>query len=146
MAKSRPVHPDFQFFLNFKEKPLINLFNDLRDYILEIYPASIELIYHTHALSSVFCFSEKLSDAFCMINIYSQHLNLGFNKGSLLKDPHQLLKGTGNLIRHIPVEVPADYRNKNVKELIKRSIDYGMKDAAKAGNFAGKTISKIKTK
>jgi hypothetical protein len=125
---------------------LINLFNDLRDYILEIHPASVELVYHTHALSSVFCLSEKLSDAFCMINIYSQHLNLGFNKGSLLKDPHQLLKGTGNLIRHIPVELPADYRNKNVKELIKRSIDYGMKDAAEPGNFAAKTISKIKKK
>ncbi len=144
MAKPRPIDPDFQFLLNFKEKQVIDLFKDLREYILEIHPASNELLYHTHALTSVFSLSEKLSDAFCMIPIYTNHLNLGFNKGTLVKDPHKLLQGTGNLIRHIQINIPADYRNKKVKDLVKAAVEYAMKDVEKSSIVTGKTISKIK--
>ena len=113
-----PIHPDFQKLLELKDQNLMDLFKDLRAFILEIYPESNELLYHTHALTSVFCISDKLSDAFCMIPIYTGHLNLGFNKGTLLDDPHQLLVGTGKLIRHIPIEKQSDYRNEEVRKLI----------------------------
>ena len=144
MKNSRPIHPDFQFFLNFKDQELIDLFNDLREYILELYPDCNELVYHTHALTSVFSISEKLSDAFCMLPIYTHHLNLGFNKGTRLKDPHKLLTGTGNLIRHIDVKKMSDYRNPKVKALILEAIDFAIKDMDKPTKSIGKTISKIK--
>lgn len=143
---SKPIHPDFLFFLELKEKKIIDLFKDARAFILDIYPDSNELLYHTHALTTVFSISDKLSDAFCMLPIYTNHLNLGFNKGTLLKDPHQLLTGTGNLIRHIPIAVPADYRNKKVKDLIKSAVDVAIKDMDKPGKSAGTTISKINRK
>ena len=146
MTKSRPIHPDFLFLLDFKDKKVIELFKDLREYILEIYPDSNELLYHTHALTTVFSISEKLSDAFCMLPIYTNHLNLGFNKGTLLNDPHTLLTGTGNLIRHIPVDTVKDYRNKKVKDLIKASVDFAIKDMGKPTKSIGMTISKIKVK
>lgn len=141
-----PIHPDFHFLLDFKEKPLIGLFGDLRAFILEIYPQSNELLYHTHALTTVFSFSDKLSDAFCMVPIYTNHLNLGFNKGTLLNDPHQLLKGTGNLIRHIPVSNKADYRNEPVKNLLLSAIHQAKADMDKVSKITGGTISKIKRK
>ncbi len=144
LNKARNIHPDFLFLLEFKEQQLIHLFKDLREYILEIYPGSNELLYHTHALTAVFSISEKLSDAFSMITIYTNHLNLGFNRGTLINDPHKLLKGTGNLIRHIPVATPADYRNKKVKDLIKSSVDFAIKDMDKPTGSVGQTISKIK--
>lgn len=146
MIRPRPIHPDFQFFLNFKDKKVIDLFKDLREFIHEIYPESNELLYHTHALTSVFSISEKLSDAFCMLPIYTNHLNLGFNKGTLLTDPHKLLTGTGNLIRHIPVDTAKDYRNKKVKDLVKTAVDFAIKDMDKPTKSIGMTISKIKTK
>jgi hypothetical protein len=144
MKTSRPIHPDFQFYLDFKSKEIIDLFKDLRQYILEMYPDSNELLYHTHALTSVFSISDKLGDAFCMLPIYTNHLNLGFNKGTLLKDPHQLLTGTGNLIRHIDVSQPADYRNPKVKALVREAIDFATNDMDKPTKSVGKTISKIK--
>ncbi|WP_315823313.1 DUF1801 domain-containing protein [Paraflavitalea speifideaquila] len=144
MTKTRPIHPGFLALLELKEKAVISLFKDLRAYILELYPDSNELVYHTHALTAVFSISDKLSDAFCMLPIYSNHLNLGFNKGTLLKDPHKLLTGTGNLIRHIPVNQPSDYRNDKVKQLIKTAIDFAIKDMDKPTRSIGKTISKIK--
>ncbi len=144
MSKLRSIHPDFLFHLEFKESQLIELFKDLREYLLEIYPDSNELLYHTHALTAVFSISDKLADAFCMIPIYTNHLNLGFNKGTLITDPHKLLKGTGNLIRHIPITAPADYRNKKVKDLIKSAIDFAKKDMEKTTKLTSQTISKIK--
>lgn len=146
MTRSRPIHPDFQFLLDFKDQEIIDLFRDLRQYILELYPDSNELLYHTHALTAVFSISDKLSDAFCMLPIYTNHLNLGFNKGTLLKDPDKLLTGTGNLIRHIDVKNPKDYRNPKVKALIKGAIDFAIKDMDKPTKSVGKTISKIKKK
>ncbi len=146
MKKARPIHPDFLFFLEFKEKKIIELFKDLREYILDIYPNSNELVYHTHALTTVFSISDKLSDAFCMLPIYTNHLNLGFNKGTLINDPHRLLTGTGNLIRHIPVDAPADYRNKKVKDLIRLAADFAIKDMEKPTTIVSMAISKIKKK
>ncbi|MBL7932841.1 MAG: DUF1801 domain-containing protein [Bacteroidia bacterium] len=146
MKNPRPIHPDFQNLLNFKEQEVTELFVDLRAYILEIYPDCNELLYHTHALTSVFSISEKLSDAFCMLPIYTKHLNLGFNKGTLLKDPHKLLTGTGNLIRHIDIKKTSDYRNPKVKALIKEAVDFAIKDMDKPTKSIGKTISKIKKK
>lgn len=146
MQESRPLHPDFQYYLNYKEKELINLFLDLRAFILELHPDCNELLYHTHALTAVYSISEKLSDAFCMLPIYTNHVNLGFNKGTLLKDPHKLLTGTGNLIRHVNVKNLSDYRNPKVKELIEEAIAFAIKDMDKPTKSFGKTISKIKRK
>lgn len=146
MKNSRPIHPDFQFFLDLKDQEVIELFYDLRQYILELYPHCNELLYHTHALTAVFSISEKLSDAFCMLPIYTNHFNLGFNKGTLLKDPNQLLTGTGKLIRHIDVKKPNDYRNPKVSALIQEAIDFAIKDMDKPTKSIGKTISKIEKK
>lgn len=144
MTYLRPVHPDFLRLLEYKEQKLIELFHDLREYILTIFPDSNELLYRTHALTAVFSISDKLSDAFCMIPIYTNHLNLGFNKGTLLTDPHKLLTGTGNLIRHIPVAIPKDYRNKKVKDLIQNAVDVAIQDMDKQTKSTKQTVSKIK--
>tara|TARA_A100000171_G_scaffold566_1_gene784 strand:+ start:7312 stop:7752 length:441 start_codon:yes stop_codon:yes gene_type:complete len=146
MRKDRPIHPDFQYHLEWKEQSLIDLFTDLRSYILELYPTSNELLYHTHALTTLFSTSEKMSDGFCMIPIYTNHLNLGFNMGTLLNDPHDLLKGTGKLIRHIPIQKSEDYRNEKVKQLILASIDFALDDMDKRTKSTGLSISKIKMK
>lgn len=79
-----------------------------------------------------------------MIPIYTNHLNLGFNKGTLLEDPDKLLTGTGNLIRHIPIKTIADYQNEKVKNLIKSAAEFAINDLDKPLKAIGKTISKIK--
>ncbi len=146
MSQTREIHPDFEFLLDFKEQSLTALYKDLREFLLELHPDSNELLYYTHALTSVYSISEKLQDGFCMIPIYTNHLNLGFHKGTLLHDPHQLLQGTGNLIRHIPIKIPKDYRNKKVKDLVKVAIDFAINDMDKPTKTVGLTISKIKKK
>ncbi len=144
MKTTRDIHPDFLSLLELKQQPVIKLFKDLRAWLLGIYPDANELLYHTHALTAVFSVSEKLSDAYCMIPIYTNHLNLGFNKGTLIEDPHHLLTGTGNLIRHIPVQAPEDYQNNKVKKLVQSAIELALEDMEMKTKTTGKTISKIK--
>jgi hypothetical protein len=146
MNRTRDIHPDFLFLLDFKEPQLQQLFKDLRGFILKISPSCNELLYHTHALTAVFSVSEKLSDAFCMIPIYTNHLNLGFNKGTLIDDPDKLLTGTGNLIRHIPIRTQTDYENGKTEALIKAAIAFAIKDMDKPTKASGMTISKIKNR
>lgn len=146
MTASRPIHADFRFLLDLKPGAVIDLFCDLRQYILELHPESNELLYHTHALTAVFSISDKLSDAFCMLPIYTSHMNLGFNKGALLKDPHGLLTGSGTLIRHIDVKEPGDYRTPKVTALIKEAIAFAIKNMEQPTKATGKIISKIKKK
>lgn len=144
MSNARPIHPDFQILLGLNGKRAIELFKDLRLHILEIYPECNELLYHTHALTSVFSVFDKLSDAFCHIPIYSEQINLGFNKGALLKDEHGLLQGTGKLIRHIRVTQPSDFKNPKVERLVSNSIGLALEDIDSQLRTKGKTISKIK--
>lgn len=146
MEIARPIHADFLALLQMKEPALVELFADLREFVLEIYPDANEILYHTHALTSVFSISDKLSDAFCMLPIYTNHVNLGFNKGTLLKDPHGLLTGTGNLMRHIDVAKPADYRNPQVTALVLEAAEFAVRDMDKPAKKTGQTISKIKKK
>ena len=144
MTVNRPVHPDFLHFLEHKEEKLIFLYHDLRDFILEIHPESHELLYHTHALTSVYSVSAKLSDAYCMIPIYTSHLNLGFNKGTLIPDPAGLLEGTGKLIRHIPVNKSSDYRKPEVIQLIKEGWGLAREDSGVIKVSQDLTHSRIK--
>ena len=138
------IHPDFRYWLDMKEQPLIDLYKELRLFVLEMYPQSNELLYHTHALTSVYSISEKLSDGFCMIPIYNNHLNLGFHKGTLINDPNSLLQGTGKLIRHIPIKTKNDFQNESVKALIQSSIDFAKEGMDRPSNSEGMIISKIK--
>lgn len=146
MTVNRPIHIDFQRLLDLKDQQVVDLFCDVRAYLLELYPLSNELLYHTHALTAVFSITDKLSDAFCMVPIYTNHLNLGFNKGTMLKDPDRLLTGTGKLIRHIDVRKRSDYRNVPVTSLINEAIEYAINDLDKPTLCAGETLSKIKVK
>ena len=143
MSKSN-IHPDFLKHLKHKEQPLIDLYLNLREFILDIHPNSNELLYHTHALTSLYSVSEKMRDGFCMIPIYSNHLNLGFNKGTVINDPKKLLQGTGKWIRHIPVRATCDYRNNDVEVLIKSAIELALEDTSAKQINKGLVISKIK--
>lgn len=73
MTQIRPIHPDFQLFLDFKSKEIINLYTDLRAFLLELAPQSNELLYITHALTSVHSISERMG-------LCSQTLDLITNK------------------------------------------------------------------
>lgn len=145
MSSNSELHADFFNVLKYKDQELIDLYVELRKFLLGICPDATELLYHTHALISVYSLSEKLSDGFCMIPIYTNHLNLGFHKGTLLPDPNNVLKGTGKFIRHIPISKTEDFNNSAVIQLIKDAFLFAKSDTQVLGKTSFRMISKIKT-
>ena len=140
----RPLPPHFLLLLQAKAPALVTLFHELRAYIWQLFPAGNELLYHTHALTAVYSISDKLADAYCMIPVYTHHLHLGFNKGTLLPDPHQCLTGTDKLIRHVPVTQRAHFENQAVTQLVQAAIAFALKNTNKPCTVTGTTLSKIK--
>lgn len=143
MNEQRKIHSDLKELLKRYDDSLINEFVSLRSFILKMYPDANELLYHTHAITTVFSTSLKLSDAFCMIPIYTKHFNLGFNKGTLLNDHVQLLHGTGKFIRHIPVKNEEDYNSSGVINLIQQAIQLALDDMEPKDLVKGQIVSKI---
>ena len=140
----RDIHPGFRYFLDFKSQDLINLYTELRMYILSKNPDSNELLYNTHALTSLYSVSKKMSAGFCMIVVYKNHMNLAFNSATLLPDPKQLFQGTGKMMRHIPIKSTSDFMNDDVDALIDAAIELALEDLGLPQKEKSQVISKIK--
>ncbi len=141
----RSIHSDFLQLLNHKDASLITLYKQTRNLVLEVFPEANELLYHTHALTSVYTPTLKMGNGFVHIPIYTNHLNLGFNFGAHLPDPHNLLAGTGKSIRHIPVTSFGDIDTEEVRELIHQAVQYSFDHLREKEIISGQTISKIKS-
>lgn len=96
----------------------------LRDFMLECFPEAHELIYDAYnAVSVVFSLSDKLSDAYCHIAVYSSHVNLGFNRGVEIPEPEIELAGTGKLIRHFKVRSKNELPREKAAKTVAKAID-----------------------
>lgn len=66
------------------------------------YPQAAELVYDNYnALAIGFGPSEKVSEVIFSIALYPRWVSLFFLQAHGLKDPDQLLKGNGKVVRHI---------------------------------------------
>jgi hypothetical protein len=59
-----------------------------RAMVLHAAPGCSELIYDAYnAVTSAYSYTGRLGDAFIHLPVYARWVNVGFNRGSLLKDP-----------------------------------------------------------
>jgi hypothetical protein len=56
--------------------------------------------------------------AFCYVNAFRAHVNVGFFHGSTLDDPAGLLEGTGEWMRHVKIRVAQPVNEAALTELI----------------------------
>lgn len=104
--------------------------------MLKLAPGCSELLYQSYAVSDVFSYTHKLGQAFIHIATYAKHVNLGFNRGALLKDSKELLRGSGKLIRHVRLESKATLKSSPVLQLIRLAIEEGREQAESKGGVA----------
>jgi len=138
------LHPDFERVLSDSEIKLQFLYRDVRRTVLELHPDSNELLYFSHALSSVYSVSRQLKHAFCHIVVYRNHINLGFNNGTLLDDPAMLLQGAGARIRHVQIKSSTDLENPELVALLKQAITHAHELLGASQSDRKRLISKIK--
>ena len=95
-----------------------------REVVLEEAPEAIESIVKAYAVAIGFSFTGKpLKDGFCHVVTYAGHVNLGFNRGALLPDPNRVFKGTGKLIRHVPIHSQKDLERPFVRRYLQAAIE-----------------------
>ena len=58
---------------------------------------------------------------FCAISPHKSWVNLQFHSGSSLKDPADLLEGTGKSMRHVKVSGPRDVKRQALSKLIREA-------------------------
>jgi len=141
---------DLMTFLTPYPTAVVNTALWLRGFIWDIYPESNELIYDNYnAVAVGFSPTDKAGDVFCSFAVYSKYVNLGFNRGSELHDPQQLLSGQGSLYRYITVkdinELPQAYIISMMYDAYLNSVQRLKKQKNKTtGLTIVKSISKTK--
>ena len=104
----------------------------LREIVLEEAPEAIESVVKGYAVAIGFSFTGKpMKDGFCHVVTYSDHVNLGFNRGALIPDPNGVLQGTGKLIRHIPIRSEQDLNRVVIRRYLRTAAELAPR-AAKA--------------
>ncbi len=59
---------------------------------------------------------------YCYLHVTKKHATLGFHKGGSLKDPKNLLEGTGKDMRHIKVATMDDIDAPAFRSLLKQAM------------------------
>jgi hypothetical protein len=54
----------------------------------------------------------------CYLMVGKNHVTFGFPRGTSLRDPTRLLKGTGKNLRHVKLREVSDVHDANLKQLI----------------------------
>ena len=117
----------------------------LREFLWDLYPSCNELLYDNYnALAIAFALSDKASDAFCSIAVYSKHVNFGFNRGSEIADSNKILNGKGSLYRHITVIDKKDFPKTYIRKLLKEAYANSLA-RLKSGKqtLKGQTVTKL---
>lgn len=115
----------------------------LREWVWELYPDSVELIYDgPAALAFGWTPSGRTSDTFCSIAIYNNDcVQFGFYNGALLKDPKHLLEGGGKQYRFVSVTDLEKFRRDDVLKLVEEAYENsiakakGLEKAERGGTF-----------
>jgi len=108
----------------------------LREMVLEEAPTAVERLVQVYALVFWYSLTGKMSDAFVQVVTYTKGVNLMFNRGAELEDPHGVLVGEGKIIRHIKVRTPEDLKNPHLRKFIRAALKHA-KSIAKEKKLAG---------
>jgi len=65
---------------------------------------------------------KKMSEHYAYIAPQTEHVNLGFYHGAVLKDPTGLLAGAGKNLRHVKIRSLSEVSKKELGDLLQASL------------------------
>ena len=129
----RPPDPEYLKLLGPYSAEIGKLVLATRKLILEEAPGASEFVYQVYTIADHFAFTERPSDAFVFTTTHTNWVNLGFNFGSVLRDPDGLLRGEGKMIRHVRIAKAADLDAPGVRALVREAIARAERPDGKPG-------------
>ena len=94
----------------------------LRELIEDVYPDGVEVPWPSQQVTGYGFGPKKMSEHYCYIGAYPNHVNLGFYYGADLADPAGLLEGTGKKFRHIKVHEVGELARPELRDLIESAV------------------------
>jgi hypothetical protein len=123
MPRIPPPRPEYLQFLSAYEPRITKLALAVRKLVLSEAPGSTELLYDAYnAVAAGYSFTGRPSDHFIHIASYAGWVNIGFNHGADLPDPHRILQGAGRQVRHIRIAREEDLDAPAVRHFVKAAI------------------------
>jgi hypothetical protein len=92
--------------------------------VFDVYPEVVEVPWPRQNVAGYGIGPKKMSEHFCYIALYDDHVNLGFNQGAELPDPEGLLGGPGKMLRHTKIAEPEDLEDSAVRRLLEAARDH----------------------
>ncbi|MCA9901674.1 MAG: DUF1801 domain-containing protein [Anaerolineales bacterium] len=89
-----------------------------RALLQDVMPEVVEVVWPTQNIAGYGVGPKKMSEQFCYIALFKNRINLGFYYGADLPDPHHLLEGTGQNLRHVKISQPEQLENSALRTLV----------------------------
>lgn len=118
VSQDRAAAEQLERSLGGKPSVLREISEGLRDLVREALPEVRERLNPWH----VYSFAGRQD--FCYLAVSSHHVSLGFIKGTKLRDPGQLLEGTGKNLRHVKFRRLEDLDRIGLRELIAEAMEF----------------------
>src|SRR5262245_36557467 len=97
-------------------------------------PGAVEMVYDNYnGLVIGFGPTERPSEALFSMIVLPQHISVCFLTGAKLKDPKKILRGSGNIVRHIRLVDVKDLDRQEVRALMQQAIKRAKWSLAKSG-------------
>ena len=132
-VRVRQPHPEYLKLLSRYGQVIQKLALAARKLVLEEAPEASEFVYEVYTIADHFTFTGRPGDAFVFTTTHANWVNLGFNFGSVLPDPEELLRGEGKFIRHVRITQPADLEARGVRALVRAAVSQAERPEGKAG-------------
>lgn len=90
----------------------------------KLVPGAVELVYDNYnALAIGFGPTERASEAVLSIAVFPKWVTLCFiQNGPKIHDPKRLLRGSGNVVRHVRLQSPEDLDTPEIRALIQDAL------------------------
>ena len=95
----------------------------VRNRMRKFYPSALELVYDNYnALAIGYGPTEKASEAIFSIALFPRWVSLFFLQGKGLADPQRLLKGSGNVAKHVVLASPEMLNDPELRALMEEAV------------------------
>ena len=64
----------------------------------------------------------EVNGPFCYMKAFKNHINFGFWRGVELDDPHNLLSGSGDKMRHVRLTQAEDIQEKAFRDFVRQAV------------------------
>jgi hypothetical protein len=85
----------------------------------EVAPCHETIFDASYTIAFLYGANARISENFCYISVHRKHVNLGFQRGSLLEDPNGVLRGAGPWMRHIQIKSSADLDRPDLRAFLR---------------------------